>query len=205
MRIFENAELQLHPLALARHRPVDAGHRWPASAIDGRAAACRSASTSPAAPRRRRSSSSRSTEDAVRAARSTQLPGERWCSSYGAAADNQVLIRLPLACSDEQRRQPRATARQRRRRRCRPRACPSSRSVSSELVGPVDRRAICSCKGIYATLASIVGIAVYIAHPLPLGVRDRRHRGHAARRAGHAGLPGASSATTCRSTSSPRC
>jgi preprotein translocase subunit SecF len=60
--------------------------------------------------------------------------------------------------------------------------------LSQELVGPVVGADL-QRSGIYATLASIVGITIYIAPALPARVRDRRDRGDAPRRARHAGVP----------------
>ena len=65
----------------------------------------------------------------------------------------------------------------------------SSRCSRQEIVGPVIGRDL-QRKGIYATLASIAGITVYIAFRFRLRVRRRRHRRHAARRARHPGVPG---------------
>ena len=89
---------QLHALALARAGPVARHHRRGHG--DGRRPrAARWASTSPAA--RWWSWSSQQdgvTEEQVRAAVSV-LPGDAVVQRYGAPADRQFLIRLPLASS----------------------------------------------------------------------------------------------------------
>ena len=139
-----------------------------------RAAACRSASTSRAARSSSCSSSSRSRgrgpQGARRAARRKVRPAVR-----------------------RRRRAPDPdppAAGHRRRSRVQPRAGlaagastalaegglpASSRSSAREVVGPVVGADL-QQKGIYATLASIVGITVYIALPLPVHLRRRRDR-----------------------------
>jgi preprotein translocase subunit SecF len=100
------------------------------------------------------------TEDAVRTAIGP-LPGEEIVQSYGRPGDNEILIRLPEMVSVEEG----ASLEQ------------GSRAVdealakanlgkpellSREIVGPVIGQDL-QRKGIYATLASILGITVYIA------------------------------------------
>ena len=75
--------------------------------------------------------------------------------------------------------------------------------INQELVGPVIGADL-QRKGIYATLASIVGITHLHRPALPVRLRDRRDRRDAARRADHAGVPVLLPGTTCRSTSSRR-
>ncbi len=98
-------------------------------------------------------------EDAVRSAISG-LPGEEIIQSYGQPGENEILIRLPEMVAEEG-----ASLEQ------------GSRAVedalvradigkpellSREIVGPVVGRDL-QRKGIYATLASILGITAYIA------------------------------------------
>ena len=79
--------LRLHQVALARHRPVRAGH--PRRRRDGRRnAGCRSASTSRAAPSSSSSSRSRSARTPS-ARRSTRVPGEKVVQQYGKPEDAQ--------------------------------------------------------------------------------------------------------------------
>ena len=98
-------------------------------------------------------------EDAVRQALDA-VPGEKVVQSYGDPADNQVLIRLPLAADEDVANLDRAA-------RAIVQALgaaglPKFELLSQEIVGPVIGREL-QLKGIYATLASIAGIAVYIA------------------------------------------
>jgi preprotein translocase subunit SecF len=99
-------------------------------------------------------------EDAVRQALDTAVPGEKVVQSYGDPADNQVLIRLPMGADEEAAELDRAA-------RAIVQALgaaglPKSEVLSQEIVGPVIGRDL-QLKGIYATLASIAGIAIYIA------------------------------------------
>jgi preprotein translocase subunit SecF len=98
-------------------------------------------------------------EDSVRQALAA-VPGEKVVQSYGDPADNSVLIRLPLPPDEGEADLDRAaraivqalgTA-----------GLPKLEILSQEIVGPVIGREL-QLKGIYATLASIAGIAVYIA------------------------------------------
>jgi preprotein translocase subunit SecF len=92
------------------------------------------------------------------------IPGDKVIQPYGAAADNEWLIRLPLG-ADEQGANLEAGARAVVERL---QAAPlgTFEVISQELVGPVIGRDL-QLKGIYATLASIAGITLYI------GVRFR--------------------------------
>jgi preprotein translocase subunit SecF len=99
-------------------------------------------------------------EDAVRQALQAAVPGEKVVQSYGDPADNQMLIRLPMGAEED-------TADLDRAARAIVQALgaaglPKSELLSQEIVGPVIGREL-QLKGIYATLASIAGIAVYIA------------------------------------------
>jgi preprotein translocase subunit SecF len=98
-------------------------------------------------------------EDAVRQALNA-VPGEKVVQSYGDPADNQVLVRLPQlgeeeGASLEQGARAVVSALQGA-------GLPKFELLSQEIVGPVIGREL-QLKGIYATLASIAGIAVYIA------------------------------------------
>ena len=98
-------------------------------------------------------------EDAVRKALDA-TPGEKVVQSYGDAADHQVLIRLPLMGQEEgtgleQGAQAIVKA-------LGAAGLPTFEVLSQEIVGPIIGREL-QLKGIYATLASIAGIAIYIA------------------------------------------
>jgi len=99
-------------------------------------------------------------EDAVRRALDA-VPGEKVVQSYGDPADNQVLVRLPELAAQEQ-----GTALEQGARAVigalQTAGLPKFELLSQEIVGPVVGREL-QLKGIYATLASIAGIAVYIA------------------------------------------
>jgi preprotein translocase subunit SecF len=98
-------------------------------------------------------------EDAVRQALEA-VPGEKVVQSYGDPADNQVLVRLPQIGEEEG-----ASLEQGARAvvgALQGAGLPRFELLSQEIVGPVIGREL-QLKGIYATLASIAGIAVYIA------------------------------------------
>ena len=99
-------------------------------------------------------------EDAVRRALDS-VPGEKVVQSYGDPADNQVLVRLPELAAQEE-----GTALEQGARAVvaalQTAGLPKFELLSQEIVGPVIGREL-QLKGIYATLASIAGIAVYIA------------------------------------------
>jgi len=98
-------------------------------------------------------------EDAVRQALNS-VPGEKVVQSYGDAAGNEVLIRLPQVGAEE------GTSLEEGARAVvaalQGANLPKFELLSQEIVGPVIGREL-QLKGIYATLASIAGIAVYIA------------------------------------------
>ncbi len=89
------------------------------------------------------------------------LPGEKVVQQYGAADNNEVLVRLPQTTQGEQGTSLEQGARQ---------VVDAVRAAdigqfevtSTEIVGPVIGKDL-QRKGIYATLASILGIAAYIA------------------------------------------
>ncbi|MGE0359578.1 MAG: protein translocase subunit SecF [Vicinamibacterales bacterium] len=98
-------------------------------------------------------------EDAVRQALAG-VPGEKVVQSYGDPADNQVLVRLPELAEEqgvslEQGARAVIAALQGA-------GLPTFELLSQEIVGPVIGREL-QLKGLYATLFSILGIAVYIA------------------------------------------
>jgi preprotein translocase subunit SecF len=88
------------------------------------------------------------------------VPGEKVIQSYGDAADNAILIRLPQLGQEE------GTSLEKDARAVvdalNAAGLPTFEILSQEIVGPVIGREL-QLKGIYATLASIVGIAIYIA------------------------------------------
>jgi preprotein translocase subunit SecF len=98
--------------------------------------------------------------DRVRTALETAVPGEKVIQSYGDPADNAVLIRLPQLAQEE------GTSLEKDARAVvdalTAAGLPKFEILSQEIVGPVIGREL-QLKGIYATLASIVGIAIYIA------------------------------------------
>jgi preprotein translocase subunit SecF len=97
-------------------------------------------------------------EDAVRRALDG-LPGDKVVQSYGDPADNEVLIRLPMigeeegTSLDEGARAVIAAIEQA--------GLGGLEMLSTEIVGPVIGREL-QLKGIYATMASLVGIMLYI-------------------------------------------
>jgi preprotein translocase subunit SecF len=88
------------------------------------------------------------------------VPGEKVIQSYGDAADNAILIRLPQLAQED------GTSLEKDARAVvdalNAAGLPKFEILSQEIVGPVIGREL-QLKGIYATLASIVGIAIYIA------------------------------------------
>ncbi len=98
-------------------------------------------------------------DDAVRRALDA-VPGEKVIQSYGDAADHAVLIRLPELAQEEG-----ASLEQGARavvQALTAAGLPKFEILSQEIVGPVIGRDL-QLKGLYATLASIVGITIYIA------------------------------------------
>jgi preprotein translocase subunit SecF len=99
------------------------------------------------------------TEDAVRSA-IAPLPGEKIVQLYGRPGDNEILIRLPElvteegASLEEGSRAVDATIAEA--------DLGTPELLSREIVGPVIGRDL-QRKGLYATLASLLGIMVYIA------------------------------------------
>ncbi|MEZ5415871.1 MAG: protein translocase subunit SecF [Vicinamibacterales bacterium] len=98
-------------------------------------------------------------DDRVRQALAA-VPGEKVIQSYGDPADNAKLIRLPQVAEEEG-----ASLEEGARsvvQALTAAGLPSFEILSQEIVGPVIGREL-QLKGIYATIASIVGIAIYIA------------------------------------------
>lgn len=97
-------------------------------------------------------------EDRVRTALDP-VPGEKVVQQYGEPAANEVLIRLPETTTEEG-----ASLEQGARQvvgALQGASLGTFEVISQEIVGPVIGRDL-QLKGIYATLASIVGIAAYI-------------------------------------------
>lgn len=98
-------------------------------------------------------------EDAVRGAVESAVPGEKVVQQYGDAGANEWLIRLPELTTEE------GTSLERGARAVvdavTNAGLGSFEVISQEIVGPVIGRDL-QLKGIYATLASIVGITIYI-------------------------------------------
>ena len=99
-------------------------------------------------------------EDDVRKALDA-LPGEKVVQKYGEQAGNEILIRLPQSKSAEQgfslEQDARAAISAVQKA-----GLPKFETIKTEVVGPVIGADL-QRKGVYATLASIVGITVYIA------------------------------------------
>ena len=99
-------------------------------------------------------------EDAVRRALEP-LPGEKVVQQYGSADDHELLVRLPQAQESEQGTSLEQGAKQ-VVEAVRAANIGQFEVISTEIVGPVVGKDL-QRKGIYATLASIFGIALYIA------------------------------------------
>jgi preprotein translocase subunit SecF len=99
-------------------------------------------------------------EDSVRGALA-ELPGEKIVQQYGAPADNEILVRLPQSVEVEQA----ANLEQDANRviaAVEAAGLGNFEVISTEIVGPVIGRDL-QRKGIFATLTSLFGIALYIA------------------------------------------
>jgi preprotein translocase subunit SecF len=98
-------------------------------------------------------------EDGLRRALDT-IPGEKVVQQYGEAEANEWLVRLPLVESAEQ-----GTSLEQGARQVVDAVTAANLGtfevISRDIVGPVIGRDL-QLKGIYATLASIVGITIYI-------------------------------------------
>jgi preprotein translocase subunit SecF len=100
-------------------------------------------------------------EQQVRSALATAIPGEKVVQQYGSAAENQILVRLPQTESVEQGfslekdvKLVIGTLRQS--------SLGDFEVRSTEVVGPVVGRDL-QRRGIYATVAAMLGIMLYIA------------------------------------------
>jgi preprotein translocase subunit SecF len=98
------------------------------------------------------------TDDQVRNALVASVPGEQVIQAYGDPAQNEKQIRLPLAADQEGALDKNARAIVDALNKAN---LGKIEVISQELVGPVIGADL-QRKGIYATLASIVGITVYI-------------------------------------------
>jgi preprotein translocase subunit SecF len=100
------------------------------------------------------------TEDQVRDALDS-IPGDKVVQQFGPAADRQIMIRLPLDESVEQGVSLEQGAR-RVEEALQKAGLPKFEILVRDLVGPVIGADL-QRKGIYATLASIIAITIYIA------------------------------------------
>jgi preprotein translocase subunit SecF len=89
------------------------------------------------------------------------IPGEKVVQQYGAAASHEMLVRLPQTTQGEQGTSLEQGARQ-VVDAVRAANIGSFDVISTEIVGPVIGKDL-QRKGVYATLASILGITLYIA------------------------------------------
>jgi preprotein translocase subunit SecF len=89
------------------------------------------------------------------------LPGEEAVQQFGDPSDHEMLIRLPMMASEERGTNLEEGARRVEEALKRANVGPFE-VISTEIVGPVVGRDL-QRKGIYATLFSILAIAVYIA------------------------------------------
>ena len=100
-------------------------------------------------------------EDQVRQALEKSVPGEKAVQQYGAASERSILIKLPQVQTAEQ-----GTNLERGSKEIvgalQKAGLPKFEVVSTEIVGPVIGADL-QRKGVYATLASILGITAYIA------------------------------------------
>jgi preprotein translocase subunit SecF len=101
------------------------------------------------------------TEDAVRKAIETAIPGEKAVQSFGAAEDRQILIKLPQVDTAEQGANLERGATQ-IVDALQKAGLPKFEVRQTEIVGPVIGADL-QRKGIYATIASLIGITIYIA------------------------------------------
>lgn len=99
-------------------------------------------------------------EEAVRTALAN-IPGDKVVQSFGDASENQVLVRLPQSAEAAEGAALENTA-SNVVSRLQEAGLGEFEVLSTEVVGPVIGRDL-QRKGIYATLASIVGITIYIA------------------------------------------
>jgi len=99
-------------------------------------------------------------EDQVRSAVNS-IPGDKVVQQYGAAADHQIMIRLPQVQQAEPNTSLEQGARQVEDALTKA-GLPKPEILTRDIVGPVIGADL-QRKGIYATLASIIAITLYIA------------------------------------------
>jgi len=100
------------------------------------------------------------TEDQVRDAIGNVIPGDEVVQQYGDAADRQILVRLPQSEQVEQGASLEQGAVQ-IREALQKAGLPKFEVISTEVVGPVIGADL-QRRGVYATLASILAITIYI-------------------------------------------
>jgi preprotein translocase subunit SecF len=100
------------------------------------------------------------TEDQVRDAITNVIPGEEVVQQYGNAADRQILVRLPQTQQAEQGVSLEQGAVQ-IRQALEKGGLPKFEVISTEVVGPVIGADL-QRRGVYATLASLFAITIYI-------------------------------------------
>ena len=101
------------------------------------------------------------TEDQVRNAVGPAIPGDEVVQQYGAAADRQILIRLPQVAEGTEQGNALERGSQNIVAALQKAGLPKFEVISTEVVGPVIGADL-QRRGIYATLASILAITVYI-------------------------------------------
>jgi preprotein translocase subunit SecF len=99
-------------------------------------------------------------EDQVRNAITSVIPGEEVVQQYGSAADRQILIRLPQTEQVEQGASLEQGALQ-IRQALEKGNLPKFEVINTEVVGPVIGADL-QRRGVYATLASLLAITIYI-------------------------------------------
>ena len=100
------------------------------------------------------------TEDQVRSAIENVIPGEEVVQQYGSATDRQMLVRLPQTEQAEQGTSLEQGAVQ-IRQALEKGGLPKFEVISTEVVGPVIGADL-QRRGVYATLASLLAITIYI-------------------------------------------
>jgi preprotein translocase subunit SecF len=100
-------------------------------------------------------------ENRVRQALDAAIPGEKSIQQFGTTSDRQVLIKLPQTQTAEQGVNLESGSRQ-IVEALQKAGLPKFEVISTEIVGPVIGAEL-QRKGIYATIASLLGITAYIA------------------------------------------
>ena len=101
------------------------------------------------------------TEDQVRNAVGPAIPGDEVVQQYGAAADRQILIRLPQVAEGTEQGNALERGAQNIVAALQKAGLPKFEVISTEVVGPVIGADL-QRRGLYATIASILAITVYI-------------------------------------------